>query len=325
MNKMISVFNEKGNFGGNIEVKESLSYETLVTMVAPHRLDKTAQPNSGTFSVRPMIGLQINEDGFYSLLLSQLTNAGVTVSDSVLHTGFGGFELNAKVEKVSGGYTAAMTITDVNTGAQSINIQISRGTMDEVNGDILTLVQTTQAVQALFSQGAEFLIEKLQSLNPCATETTEKPSAEEAPARPQAPVQIVAPTTPVRTAAPVKEIVRNVIDNAVKSNRPQAPGSTEVLGYLEVQPADRPQPLWVLVQMTSDEVEQFRAEGILTTILERLENSSVADNKIFFENSKGYLMKIRAALADHGITPVSITPREAHSVGDTGLELVALI
>lgn len=331
MNKMLTVFNDKGNFCGNLEVDDTAEVSVIKSVLAPHRVEETAHSETSVFTVKPMLGMSVNEEGFYSLIKATLRNNGLLLSDGVLETGYGAFTLAAEFSPEGDGYESALTIrrADNNVTVLTLGLDynsVTRGTdkLGCVVDDINSLVEASQAISSLISQGTQFIVEKLR-------EKQEEWSGIE-PAAPEQPVQPVKQQPlpddslgkrieRVRAPQPEpiqKHDVRAIVDNAVQQAKAEHTPSREVLGLLPVYPADRTSPVWVLIQMTGEDYEQFVAEGVVTTLMQKLEGAAINANGILtFSSSKGYLMKVRESMQDHGIIPISVTPREPNSVDES--------
>lgn len=312
MNKILSVFNELGNFGGNIDVKAEVTVEELVKLLQPHRLEQSAHAETETYSVRPMNGISITESSFYVLIKQTLASAGVVEGSSELETGYGAFRLKASFNQTNTGYATELVITRESTGEVLLNAGISRGavTVAEVEEDIHSLVSTATALQKLVSQGAEFITTRLSEYTPPNGRVKTEQPAQVAPKRVNVNEQ------QQTTRAVVDRAVREVRDAAVKP----------VLAVLSVLPANRDNAIALVIQLEKQDYEAFVAEGVVTTILNTLPHAVIDAGLLQFGECNGYLRMVRQAMNDHGITPLSLTPREPESLlGDSNNEYIYLL
>lgn len=341
MNKMLTVFNDKGNFCGNLEVSEAAEVAVIKSVLAPHRVEETVHSETATFTVKPMLGMSVNEDGFLNLIKATLRTNGLLLDESSLETGYGAFTMVAEFSPVGDGYESSLTIRRADNNATVVTLGLdynsaTRGvdSLACVADDINSLTETAQAFNSLISQGTEFLIGKLRD------KLEEWRGAEPTPAAPEQPAQPVKqqplPDDSLgkrieRVRAPGADKVqahnvRAIVDNAVNSVKAPVNEAANVLAVLPVHPADRQSPLWAIIEMTHADYEQFVSEGVVTTLIHKLEGAVISNDVLIFNSSKGYLLKIREAMQDHGIVPVSITPREPNSINESdSAELVSLI
>lgn len=324
MDKLIAVFNDKGNFAGNIEVQEYVTEETIRSVLAPHRVEPSAHADAETYIVRPMRGMEVNEEGFFSLVKATLRSQGLIAEDASLSTGFGNFGLEVNFEASGDGYEAELVISrnDTQTTALALSLNFNtatRGTDEAacVAEDINSMIETGQAFNSLIGQGVEFLVEKLRERqsNVQATQDHSEPEQPVTPVKAQPLPQTKLSDRVERPRAPNAASPREVVDKVVAEARrgQETVKPTQVLGLLPIFPADRAEPIHVIIEMTNEDLESFVAEGVVTTLLQQLPEAYIGEGHLNFGASKGYLRTIRQALNDHGLEPISITPREPRS------------
>lgn len=331
-NILLSVFNEKGNFANSIELKEEVQANDVMRILTPHTVTHGA--NDGTMSVRPMRGLSMDEQEFYRLVLATLSNAEAVADTGKFTTGYGNYILNAEIQEVDADAypTCNMTITDESTGvvvmATTIGVH-AKGMVSErefADFAINRIVADQQALTSLLNAGTEYLTGKINEWAEMGeVEGTEQaPTAsapqKEAVKRPDRPrVQQDSPRLPEQPKAPalpsrheVRAKVKEALTEA-KANTAQAERFLVSIP-LHIEGRDTKD---VAVEVDRTNFERIGDEGVLSTILQAL-NCTVQDDVLYLPAANGFLMKIRTAFTDHGITTLSITPRGAAYNPDNG-------
>lgn len=309
----LTVFNDKGVFGGELNVKESYSSSEVIDLLKPH-VCQVAENN--TITVRPMRGMSVNEDGFFNLIRQQLLATGILEDNGDFETGYGNLRINAKFNPLPNGFDMSFVITNESSGAvllsHSINAVAPESSLKEnANWAVGRLTEEVQGIRTLLNQALEFLVDRINDkVGDALVEAqvaehnpTEKPAS----AQPQtAPVlerpRVEAPVAPV---TPTRQQIAQQLVEATKAD------NVKVAIPLSVE--DRA-PQVIVVEVAASMVDRIRDEGVVTTILGKFDSAVIIADSIAIPDGKGYLMKIRQAFEDHGIDTVSVTPRSTASL-----------
>lgn len=332
----VSVFNQEGVFANTIDIVPGASVEEVKASLAPHRVTESANPQTSIISVRPMFGMEVNPEGFYTLVKHQLEVNGLIEPETKFQTGYNSYICDSDVTEDEG--TVGVTITVTNKATSSVVASINltaAGAPDDLaetaNLISVNVMEAVSAITATLPQAAEHAHELLAEMIAKAGGLKEPtPKAEQPPRISQdAPVlerpNVNAPDilTQERTR------IRNVVDEQVKklkegSQLPEDPAPVSpdafVLTYLDISPTDRPQVIRVAIEMTETDLNRFYDEGVMTTILTSFDDAIITKGQLQISAAKGYLVTLRQALADHNIMPKSVTPR---SVAAWSNDLVA--
>lgn len=313
---MVTVFNDKGNFAGNLEVVEGIDFNSLKQILRPHVVSSS---EASTIVVRPMRGISINEDGFLSLIKDQLANAEVLEDAGKLETGFGQLKLEAaftpdeNTASPNGQFTASILITEEGTGnvLLSTHYQPIAGSTQKEFADwvIGRLVEDAQGFQSLISQGTEYLVGRIQEFagQEEPEQVAEAPAKQPEQNRPprvrvdQAP-KLQRPVEQAKKLVPTKQEIGTMLKEA------SGAGTERFAVSIPIQVLGR-DPQYVIIEVDRTNYDRMKSEGIITTIVGILPEAVIQDEMLIIGDSKGYLMKIRQAFDDHGITTLSVTPR----------------
>lgn len=305
----LTVFNDKGVFGGELNVKETFGAAEVIALLKPH-VCQVAENN--TVTVRPMRGLEVNEEGFFNLIRQELLNAGVLEDNGDFETGYGNLRVNAKFNPVGEGFDMSFVITNETSGAvllsHTVNVVSPGASLREnANWAVNRLTEEAQGIRNLVNQATEFLVGKIN--DQIGDALVKEQLTEHAPAEKPAPAQ--PQTAPVlerpRVDAPTPSR-QQIAKQLVEANKGE---SAKVAIPLAVE--DRPLQT-VVVELDQSVVQRISDEGVVTTILGKFDSAVIMNDAIAIPDGKGYLMKIRQAFEDHGIATISVTPRAAASI-----------
>lgn len=312
----LTVFNDKGVFGGELNVKESIGPTEVIALLKPH-VCQVAENN--TVTVRPMRGLEVNEEGFFTLIRQQLLNAGVLEDNGDFETGFGNLRVNAKYNPTAVGFEMSFAITSELSGAvvlsHTINAVAPGATLQEnANWAVGRLTEDAQGIRNLVNQATEFLVGKINdqvgdALVKAQIDEHAAPAERPEPAQPETAPAIQRPRvdSPVNVT-PATPSRQQIAKQLIEANKGE---SVKVSIPLAVE--DRPLQT-VVVELDSSMLQRIADEGVVTTILGKFDSAVIMNDAIAIPDGKGYLMKIRQAFEDHGIVTISVTPRSPASM-----------
>ncbi len=310
----LTVFNDKGVFGGDVLVKENIGPTEVIALLKPH-VCQVAENN--TITVRPMRGLEVNEEGFFTLVRQQLLNAGVLEDNGDFETGFGNLRVNAKYNPTAVGFEMSFAITSELSGAvvlsHTINAVSPGATLQEnANWAVGRLTEDAQGIRNLVNQATEFLVGKINdqvgdALVKAQIDEHATPAEKPEPAKPQSAPVLERPRVDA-PAAPLTPTRQQIAKQLVDANKGEI---VKVAIPLSVEDRD---PQVIVVEVEASMVERISAEGVVTTILGKFDSAVILGDSIAIPDGKGYLMKIRQAFEDHGIDTVSVTPRSTASL-----------
>lgn len=309
----LTVFNDKGVFGGELNVKESFGPTEVIALLKPH-VCQVAENN--TITVRPMRGMEVNEEGFFNLVRQQLLNAGVLDDNGDFETGYGNLRVNAKFNAVQGGFDMSFVITSETSGAVLLSHAVSAvspgATLQEnANWAVGRLTEDAQGIRNLVNLASEFLIGKINDqIGDALVEAQvaeHNPTEKPAPAQPQSAPVLERPRVDA-PAAPITPTRQQIAKQLVDANKGEI---VKVAIPLSVEDRD---PQVIVVEVEASMVDRISAEGVVTTILGKFDSAVILGDSIAIPDGKGYLMKIRQAFEDHGIDTVSVTPRSTASL-----------
>ena len=305
----LTVFNDKGVFGGELNVKETFGAAEVIALLKPH-VCQVAENN--TVTVRPMRGLEVNEEGFFNLIRQELLSAGVLEDNGDFETGYGNLRVNAKFNPVGAGFDMSFVITNETSGAvllsHTVNVVSPGASLREnANWAVNRLTEEAQGIRNLVNQATEFLVNKIndQVGDALVKEqlTEHVPAEKPEPAQPQTAPVLERPRVDALTPSR-----QQIAKQLVEANKGE---SVKVAIPLAVE--DRPLQT-VVVELDQNVVQRISDEGVVTTILGKFDSAVIMNDAIAIPDGKGYLMKIRQAFEDHGIATISVTPRAAASI-----------
>lgn len=321
----VSVFNQEGVFANTIVIVPGASVQEVMLALTPHRVTESANPNTSVISVRPMFGMEVNPEGFYTLIKHQLEANGLVEPEAKFQTGYNSYICDSDVTEEEGTVGVTVTVTNKATGTVVANINLcAAGVPDDLaetaNLVSVNVMEAVAAVTATLPQAAEHVHEVLAEMiaksggvkEPAPTGTRPQRVTQDAPILERPNVN--APDI----LAQERSRVRNVVDEQVKklkegSQVAQQPApalpDAMVLTYLDISPTDRPQVIRVAIEMTETDLNRFYDEGVVTTILTSFGDATIIHGQMQISAAKGYLVTLRQALADHNILPKSVTPR----------------
>lgn len=305
----LTVFNDKGVFGGELNVKETFGAAEVIALLKPH-VCQVAENN--TVTVRPMRGLEVNEEGFFNLIRQELLSAGVLEDNGDFETGYGNLRVNAKFNPVGAGFDMSFVITNETSGAvllsHTVNVVSPGASLREnANWAVNRLTEEAQGIRNLVNQATEFLVNKIS--DQVGDALVKEQLTEHAPAEKPEPAQ--PQTAPVLERPRVDALTpsrQQIAKQLVEANKGE---SVKVAIPLAVE--DRPLQT-VVVELDQNVVQRISDEGVVTTILGKFDSAVIMNDAIAIPDGKGYLMKIRQAFEDHGIATISVTPRAAASI-----------
>jgi hypothetical protein len=321
---LVSVFNDKGNFAGNLDVVDGIDLEAITRILQPHSVTSSTVD---TVVVRPMRGISINEEGFLSLIKAQLISAEVLEDAGRLETGFGKLKLEASFtpDETGDQFTAQLVITEEGTGKvllanhyEPVPVSSKRDFTDWVIG---RLVEDAQGFQSLISQGTEYLVGRIQEFAGPAEPEPEHQAAIEAPAKAEAarPARVRVDQAPQlqRPAEKPNKVLPSKVEIGKMLKEAQTGGEERFAVNIPIQVLGR-EPQSVVIEVDRTNFERISDEGVLTTIVNLLPEATIQNDLIVIGESKGYLLKIRQAFNDHGIDTISVTPRAGGAFTDDG-------
>lgn len=356
---IVSVFNQAGNFAGNVDLVENASVQDVVDALIPHRVTESANPDTKIISVKPMHGLEVNESGFFSMIKTMLQNNGLVEEDTVFQTGYGDLTVTASTvineDEISssivinhGTEILATVNSSVAVGRhatmQDAILEARRETMNKVTGMVALLQQAGEwAYESLYREEAKG-IHAPEEENPIADIKKDEvaiPAAEPRRLRNHTPPALQRPTvaSPESMLAQERARVRNVVDKEVRQLQPgsqlsarnqvqDAPIDSPELCFIDILPADRDTQLRVAIELFAADADRFFDEGVLSTVLAAFPGSAIDNQQLTIPTGKGYLVTLRQALSDHGIEPISVTPRSVAAWSsdiEEGVEPINLI